>query len=615
MLLVDVHNMRDEETSNNIQADLQPVWNSTYTYIYGEEVVYGDYIYYSINRDNTGNQPDTSPLYWVIKENINKLKPYNKYPNSMGVNSGSDIVLEYSVTDVDIIYLGNIHGDKVEVTAGATYTKVIQKKSHSAIDAWGVKIYSQMTDFYVDLGGLYTGNVKITITKSSDTNESALGFINYGNTVDVGCTLLNHIQYNIRSGGGIDWANIDLNAFRAKTYTEIKLPIRIDEKTVFTKDVIDILSEYRGLPVLIIGDDLGVREETIFFGVYTDLEAKIADRNSYDIVLRSLSYKAFVAPTEIEQSLLDSQRAVEEDEKNTPNGRTEFPFDTTDSPPATLASFGVKRKFLADDRNYRDQWVLDGGTVYQFYPMIDGFAGKPTVADFGTGKYRRQVIFDTTSPCEYYYISGGAVKKCASKVTAKAGVPVASDFANSDFIFNTASPCDLYYLDGGTVKKCNPTVIAYTGKPPASAFSGGAEFIRDRSSPCDIYYLDAGTVTKCSGGGGGGFGVKVVGKDIISGDVTWGKTVQGVWETKTVSFDDWNNDKSFQFDLEGASNARVVIKADSSNVATGGVNLDETVFDSTINGGVSTYTVGTSGYTYRSATLTLYAIESITFTI
>ena len=615
MLLVDVHNMRDEETSNNIQADSQPVWSSTYTYIYGEEVVYGDYIYYSINRDNTGNQPDTSPLYWVIKENINKLKPYNKYPNSIGVNTGSDIVLEYSVTDVDIVYLGNVHGDKVTVTAGATYTKSIPKKSHSAIDAWGVKMYSQMTDFYVDLGGLYTGNIKITVTKSSDTNESALGFINYGNAVNVGCTLLNTIQYNIRSGGGVDWANIDLNAFRAKTYTEIKLPIRIDEKTVFTRDVIDILSDYRGLPVLIIGDDLGVREETIFFGVYTDLEAKIADRNSYDIVLRSLSYKAFVAPTEIEQSLLDSQKAIEEDEENTPNGRTEFPFDTTDTPPATLASFGVKRKFLADDRNYRDQWVLDGGTVYQFFPMIDGFSGKPTVADFGMGKYRRQVIFDTTSPCEYYYISGGVVKKCSAKVTTKAGVPVASDFANSDFIFNTASPCDLYYLDGGTVKKCNPTVIAYTGKPPASAFSGGAEFIRDRSNPCDIYYLDAGTVTKCSSGGGGGFGVKVVGKNFVGVDEQYAKSVQGAWETKTVSFNDWENDKSFQFDLEGASGVRVVIKANDTDTTLGGVDYGKTIFDQSINGGVNTYIVGISGHQYSNADMTVYATAPINFVI
>lgn len=508
MLLVDVHNMRDEETSNNIQADSQPAYDPTYTYIYGDEVVYGDYIYYSINRDNTGNQPDTSPLYWVIKENINKLKPYNKYPNALGVNSGSDITLEYSVSGVDIIYLGNIHGDSVTVKAGSTYTKNIPKKSHSAIDAWGVKTYSQMTDFFIDLGSLYSGSVEVTITKSSDTNESALGFINYGNTVNVGCTLLNTIQYNIRSGGGVDWANIDLNAFRARTYTEIKLPIRIDEKTVFTKDVIDILSEYRGLPVLIIGDDTGAREETVFFGVYTDLEAKIADKNSYDIVLRSLSHKAFVAPTEIEQSLLDSQKALEEDEENNPSSSgssptVEHPLIANASP--TVADFGTAGLIAVDDTNFRTRHVLDGGTVYPFFPMVDGFAGVPTVADFGSGKYRRQVIFDTTSPCTYYYLDGGTVKSCGAKVTAKNGVPVVADFNDSDIIFDSSAAWKgWYFLYGGTVYQYNPTVIAYTGKPPASAFSGGAEFIRDRSNPCDVYYLDSGTVTKCPSGVAGG---------------------------------------------------------------------------------------------------------------
>ena len=153
--------------------------------------------------------------------------------------------------------------------------------------------------------------------------------------------------------------------------------------------------------------------------------------------------------------------------------------------------------------------------------MIDGFSGTPTVADFGNGKYKRRVIFDTTNPCTYYYVSGGTVKSCGAKVTAKNGVPVASDFSGgADFIFNTSSPCDLYYLDGGTVKQCNPTVIAYTGKPPASAFSGGAEFIRDRSNPCDVYYLDGGTVKQCSSGGT----AEYIGLSLFEGNMKAGDT-------------------------------------------------------------------------------------------
>jgi len=157
------------------------------------------------------------------------------------------------------------------------------------------------------------------------------------------------------------------------------------------------------------------------------------------------------------------------------------------------------------DNSFYNEYVLDNGIVLQKYPQIDGFNGVPTVADFGTGKYRRQVIFDTSNPCTHYYLNGGNVKSCKIDSTVRAinGVPVASDFTDSDYIFDTSSPCDLYYLDGGTVTKCNPTVIGYTGQPPASAFSGGAEFIRDRSKPCDVYYLSGGTVTKCSSGGGG----------------------------------------------------------------------------------------------------------------
>ena len=318
MLIVDVHEMAGEEKSNNIQADPQPTWNNATSYVYGDEVVYGDYIWYSINRENTGNQPDTSPLYWVVKGNINKKKIYDKFPNSLAVNVGADIVLKYDVSGVDAIYVGNVHGDSVTIQAGATYTKNIPLKSHSAIDAWGVRAYDQISDFYVALPSLYTGTITITIKKSTKDNESAIGFLNYGNLVNAGCTLIDSIKYNIRGGTGVDWQKIDLSVFKANSYQEIRLPIHINERDVKTVDVIQILSDYRGLPVLIIGDDLGVREETIFFGIYTDIEATIRERNDYEIVLRSLSYKAFVAPTKAEQSLHDSQRAVAEYLENNP---------------------------------------------------------------------------------------------------------------------------------------------------------------------------------------------------------------------------------------------------------------------------------------------------------
>ncbi len=318
MLIVDVHEMRSEETSSNIQADSQATYSPTTKYVYGDEVVYGDYVWYSINRDNTGNQPDISPLYWVIMRLVNNLRLYDKFPNSLSVNSGDDIVLKYNVTNVNAIYIGNAHGDQITVQAGGTYTKSIPVRSHSAIDAWGAKAYDQMGDLYVELPSLYSGTITVTIKKSSKDNESALGFINYGDLKNVGCTLVDTVKYNIRGGTGVDWQNLDLSVFKANSYQEIKLPIRIDEDTITTPEVIDTLSDYRGLPVLIIGDDTGKREELLFFGIYTDIEADIKQKNSYNIVLRSLSYKAFVAPTDIEKSLHDSERAVAEYMENNP---------------------------------------------------------------------------------------------------------------------------------------------------------------------------------------------------------------------------------------------------------------------------------------------------------
>lgn len=190
--------------------------------------------------------------------------------------------------------------------------------------------------------------------------------------------------------------------------------------------------------------------------------------------------------------------------------------------PPLVGDFIETLRVMYGDNDFRKKWVLDNGAVLDFYPQIDGFTGVPTVADFGAGKYRRQVIFDTTSPCDYYY------------------------------------------LDSGNVHKCNPTVIAYTGQPPASAFGDGVEYIKDRSNPCDTYYLDSGNVTKCPSGGGdiyqvgvrfdNGYGVHVYRKigilpntvtyqfqeDLFTGSIDVVMSLDGVlkWD---VHYDDFSN--------------------------------------------------------------------------
>jgi len=315
MLICDVADMQNQEVSNNADTDPQSAWDNSTTYAYGDEVVYGDNIYFSIHKNNTGNQPDISHLYWVVKSKINAKKIYDPYPQTMLTNDNSDIVIEYNVSNVDVIYLGNVHGDSVKVEfAGNTYQKnIVADETPQLI--WGIDTFEQIDELYVQLPTPASGNLKITVIKSSITNKSAIGFVNYGKLDDLGCSIFGSIKLDVKSGARIfsRYGKIDRNLNSG--YQEYKIRIRIKD-IKDTRAIITKLARYRGVPILVIGDDEGVAKETIFFGVFSDIQASISEVNHYTLVLRSLSYDSFVPPTEIEDSIEKSTEAQKKEEEN-----------------------------------------------------------------------------------------------------------------------------------------------------------------------------------------------------------------------------------------------------------------------------------------------------------
>jgi len=497
MLLVEVHNMRAEEVSNNADTDPEPAWVAGTKYQLLDEVLFNDLIYVSTKKDNLGKQPDTSPLFWTATRGINYSNVYDVYPDTFTIKNGANLVLSYNVAGIDTIFLGNIHGGTVTVTAGATFSKAITNTTVSPLTVWGLKGYEEIADFYIELAS-YTGTVTVTITPAPSDNIAGLGFINYGVRASVGCTLIDSIKYNVRSGVSMTGNITSLARLRASSWSEMILPIRIP-MIADTLPIVSLLSKYRGVPILIIGDDLGVREETIFYGVYTDIEASLTEFNQYSITLRSLRYNAFIPPTDIEESQAKSAKANKADKKTDTKPRV-----YADDGVPTCAEFEPETMLIFNSDSPRDAYYCDGTNTFLITPRVDHMTTIPVLADFtdGTG---RDIVF---SGCDYYRNNGGVVTKCEPKVTAKAGVPLASDFANgANFILNSSSPCDMYYITGATVKKCEPPiakVTSYVGVPPLSLFTGGVKFAFDEANPCDLYSNVAGTVTKCGGGGGGG---------------------------------------------------------------------------------------------------------------
>jgi len=497
--------MRAEQTYNNADPDSVATWSATATYNFGDEALKNGVVYYSLEKDNTGNDPETEHLKWIAERNENKECVYDVYPDTFTTKSNGTLKLKWSVTDVDTFYVGNAHGTKITLkVGGTTYTKNIDTTSVSPLTVWGVNALKEVDSFYVEFPK-FTGTIELQITKAPSDNKASLGFVNYGRRKSVGCTLLNTIKYNVRTGVNPSSKGVSRRRVRTQSYEEITLPIKIFDVTK-VNSVIRTLAKYRGVPVLIIGDDLGVREETIFHGIYTDIEASIADQNTYNITLRSLKYEAFVPPDNIEQLRARSEdEQAQQGQKNELELKLEYPVNISAGAGVPDPSeFEGDTKLIFDKSKPCDIYYKDGAgnvKLCKTPAKVTSKNGVPTHSDFAsTGA---KFIFNENSPCDVYYDNGGTVSKCDPVINGKNGKPTSSDFNNgSAIIFDTSKPCDIYYKKGGTVKVCKQGMKGYTGTPPASAFYN-AELIYDRTNPCDIYYLDGSTVKKCESGSSG----------------------------------------------------------------------------------------------------------------
>ena len=516
MDFIDINQMRAEESSNNADSDGYPLYNVATSYVVGDYVESDEKIYYSLKDGNVGNDPHEDAINWQTVSSTIRTSIYDVYPQTFAKKTGGTLTYSFTLaTPIDTVFIGNIYGDTVTVTVGGnTYTKNTNDGSISVTSVWDVDGLDGVDDFFIDLGSMQSGTLTVSVTQRTGDTWGGFGFINYGVSTSLGCTLM-QTKYNVRSGVELTGQIADLERVRSSGWQEMILQIFIpdsQQNTRDTKDIMEQLARYRGVPILIIGDDnKGQREELTFYGVYSDISASLTEWNRYSITLRSLSYKAFTPPTEIEKKKEEVEPDIlsellycgndtgvgKVELKNSEiNGYYEnltigFSLNETavDNMTLKLNNFpeiAIYKDGVAVTKNDMEKGkgyvvVYEPKTATRPIPIfslcmwgtepipIRCYDGVPPDTEF-TDK-GGCIIFDKNNPCAKYHYDGTTVKECKNGLCVKNGVPVAGDFDACDYIIDSSDKyCTHYYLDGGTVKRCFRTFCNKNGVPTVSDF-------------------------------------------------------------------------------------------------------------------------------------------------
>ena len=102
--------------SSNIVEDDQPPWLIGTTYSAGDKVVHVHKIYESIAGANAGNQPDITPLKWLLLGATNRFRAFDKLLSDQAERSDNiSYVIDNGGVGIDSVALFNLDAASVRV--------------------------------------------------------------------------------------------------------------------------------------------------------------------------------------------------------------------------------------------------------------------------------------------------------------------------------------------------------------------------------------------------------------------------------------------------------------------------------------------------------------------
>ncbi len=246
-----------------------PTYAAGTTYAAGAQVAYGLSVYRSLQAANTGNTPDTSPLWWVRERPTNPHAMFDAMISTQTTAANSLVVVVEPGDFTSNMGLLNLLGDSltVEMLVGGNmvYTHTVSLQGAEIADWWAYYFTpdEQVTQVVIsDLPMYLSQQLRITVTGAGTV---AIGHFVMGTRQDLGS-----LEYGAQSTMA-DFSTKTTDEFGVTTFTQRDFADEFSGQLLVQNTQLNsvkrVLRRLRATPTLYVGiEDERFREIFIAFG-------------------------------------------------------------------------------------------------------------------------------------------------------------------------------------------------------------------------------------------------------------------------------------------------------------------------------------------------------------
>ena len=263
-------------------VETRPAWSAGTTYAKDAFVDFGTHIYQSLVNNNTGNNPATSPMFWVLigPDNVHAM-----FDDQVSTQTVSPAPLNVTVAtgNIGAVFLGNLVGSRVTLTVRdgnggpIVYQQTQSLSGEEASDWYQYFFFDPLTQrtqaAFTGIPPFASSHVTVSLQGSGLVS---VGMMQFGRLRDLGT-----IEYGAQ-GGFIDYSRKLTDEFGATTFVRGAYSKRLNctmalDRLQFNR-INRLVAEVRSTPIVFIGSDATpeYEEALTIFGFIRSFQPTIA---------------------------------------------------------------------------------------------------------------------------------------------------------------------------------------------------------------------------------------------------------------------------------------------------------------------------------------------------